>query len=338
MAIAMKIAVVGLGFMGATHVRAIHQAQGVELAAVVDRNEERFSGDLSSIKGNLGKAGQVFDFSRIKKFTRFPDAFADPEIDAVDICLPTQLHAPIAIAALRAGKHVFVEKPMAAEADGAAQMLEEANKAGKTLMVAQVLRFFPAYVHLKDMIENGKLGTIRSALFRRRCARPEWSKWLHTTDSGGGVFDLLIHDFDMCLHLFGKPKAASATGYENLDEGVDLINANLIYDGFTALVTGGWHQTGAYPFSMEFTVIGDKGVAEFTGGKLTCYSAGGGEEQITLEAADPFVQELQYFVDCVNAGQQLVRCPPEESAEAVKLTRALQKARQSEGAKIEWAS
>jgi predicted dehydrogenase len=338
----MRIAVVGLGFMGATHIRAIQKVAGLDLAAVVDRNEERFSGDLSAIQGNLGDANQVFDFSQVKKYQRFPDAFADPDIDAVSICLPTLLHASISIAALRAGKHVLVEKPMAADPAGAAQMIEEARKAGKVLMAAQVLRFFPAYTALKEFIDSGRLGAIRSAVFRRRCAQPRWSEWLRNPESGGGVFDLLIHDVDMCLHLFGKPRAATATGYENLEAGVDLLDASLLYEGLSASVSGGWHHAGDYPFSMEYTVVGDRGVLEFSSASAvkgpTFYAAGGGQEAVLVAESDAFAEEIAYFAECCRKAEEPARCRPEESAEAVRLTRALQEARRNPGERIEWHS
>ena len=97
---------------------------------------------------------------------------ADPDIEAVDICLPTDMHAAVAIEALRAGKHVLVEKPMALDSEAAEQMLSAAKAAGKMLMVGQVLRFFPAYRAMADEVKSGRVGKVHSVLFRRRCAAP----------------------------------------------------------------------------------------------------------------------------------------------------------------------
>src|SRR5438445_10404562 len=109
----MRIGVLGLGFMGSTHLKALRGIPGVEVAAVCSSDEARLSGDLSGIQGNIGGPGEKLDFSAVKKFREIGPLLADPDIDAVDICLPTHLHSEVAIKALRSGKHVLVEKPMA---------------------------------------------------------------------------------------------------------------------------------------------------------------------------------------------------------------------------------
>src|SRR5215468_8900978 len=191
----MRIAVVGLGFMGSTHLKALRNVPGAELAAVVSSDEKKLAGDLSEIQGNLGGPGEKMDFAGVSRYRAVEDALRDSTIDAVDLCLPTDRHAPVAIEALRAGKHVLVEKPMALDGEEADRMITEAERSKRLLMTAQVLRFFPAYETAATLLKSAKLGPVRSALFRRRCAAPAWSKWLSDASrSGGGVFDLLIHD------------------------------------------------------------------------------------------------------------------------------------------------
>jgi predicted dehydrogenase len=89
------------------------------------------SGDLSKISGNLSRAGEKLDFSNVKQYAKLEEALADPSIEAVDLCLPTYLHESAAIAALRAGKHVLVEKPMALDGEACDRMIAEAEKSGK---------------------------------------------------------------------------------------------------------------------------------------------------------------------------------------------------------------
>jgi predicted dehydrogenase len=261
----MRIAVLGLGFMGSTHLKAMRGVAGAELGAVYSSDEKKLSGDLSGIQGNIGGPGEKLDFSRVKKYREIEPLLNDTDIDAVDICLPTDAHASVAIEALRAGKHVLVEKPMALDGGAADAMVAEARKQGRILMAAQVLRFMPVYRALRDALCRGGLGAARHATFRRRCAAPAWSKWLGDPDrSGGGIFDLLIHDVDMCLHLFGPPQLVSATGYSAPESGIDVITGELHYPGLgTAVVAGGWHHPKSYPFSMEYTVVADKGTIEF---------------------------------------------------------------------------
>src|SRR5580700_6239848 len=143
----MRLAVVGLGFMGGVHLKALASVPSVELAAVVSRRAVE---------------------SPVKHYTKLADALADAEIEAVDLCLPTDLHESATIAALRAGKHVLVEKPMALSVESCQRMLVEAERAGRILMVAHVLRFFPAYRALQRAVDHHELGPIRAATFRRR--------------------------------------------------------------------------------------------------------------------------------------------------------------------------
>lgn len=321
--------------MGMVHLKAIKNIPGLTLAAVASSDPVKLSGDLSQIAGNLGGPGEKMDFTHVAKHTSWESLVQDPSLDAVDLCLPTHLHAPAAQAALRAGKHVLVEKPMARNQQECEAMMNEAQKAGKVLMTAQVLRFFPAYRALAQALP--RLGNLRSALFRRRCAGPSWAKWhVDKTNSGGGVFDLLIHDVDQCIEHFGLPEAVSATGFENLPAGVDLITAQLHYAGFTAVITGGWHHPKSYPFSMEFTVVGDGGAVEYSsaGRPPTLYRADGEVETLPQEEKDGYQAEIEYFLECASTGKPPERCPPQESALAVALTKLLDEARSRNGEKV----
>jgi predicted dehydrogenase len=249
------------------------------------------------------------------------------------------LHASAAIQALRSGKHVLVEKPMALTGNLCDEMIREAEKSGRILMTAQVLRFFPAYLPLTDLIKGGRLGPVRSAVFRRRCAAPGWSKWLaDPSQSGGGVFDLLIHDVDQCVDLFGVPEKISATGHVDLQRGIDQITAQLFYPGVgSVVVTGGWHHPKAYPFSMEYTISGDNGTVEYSsaGRDPAWYTPDGETQMLPLAEKDGFEAEIQYWVGCCNSNRKPERCPPEESALSVKLMWALVEARERNGEKVD---
>jgi len=334
----VKISVLGLGFMGSTHLKALTGIPNAELTAVMSASEKKLAGDLSGIQGNLGGPGQLMNFTHVRKYRTVAEVLQDPDIEAVDICLPTHLHAPVAIAALRAGKHVLVEKPMALEGQAADEMIREAEKCGRTLMVAHVLRFFSGYRHLSTLLQDGRVGPVRYAFFRRRTAAPRWGNWqIDTKQSGGGVFDLLIHDVDMCLHLFGRPRAVSANGYEDLPSGIDCIVANLEYPGIASVsITGGWHHPGEYPFSMEFTVTGDRATVEFNsaGRPCTVYPAGAEPETMETDEKDPYQAQLEYFIECAISGRPPEKCPAEQSAQAVKLTRLILESRERKGERV----
>ena len=320
--------------MGLTHLKAYKRIPGVEIGAVSSNDPKVLSGDLSGVGGNLDVAGEAVDFSTAEKYADALDCVTKAQVDAVDLCLPTSMHAPVAIAALRAGKHVLVEKPMALSGAECDQMMEEAAKAGKMLMSAQVLRFFPAYLPLIEAVHSGTLGAPRHAIFRRRCGAPAWSIWMtNKTASGGGVFDLLVHDVDIALACFGLPQAVSATGYEELGAGIDMMTAELHYQGgFSVTITGGWHLPSSYPFSMEYTVVGDNAVMEFsTAGRPPHWYAKGEDHVIELSEVDGYQAEIEYFVECCRTGARPERCLPESSSAAVKLTRLLEEARARKG-------
>jgi len=330
----MRVAIVGLGFMGLTHLKAYQRIAGVEVTAISSNDPRVLAGDVSHIQGNLDTGGEAVDISGLPRYEDAMECIRRCEADAVDLCLPTAMHAPAAIEALRRGLHVLVEKPMALQAEECEAMIEEARKAGRILMTAQVLRFFPAYVPLIENVQAGKLGAVRHALFRRRCAAPKWGAWL--TDkkaSGGGVFDLLIHDVDMALACFGMPEAVSAQGYEDLAAGIDMVTGQFHYSsGLTVTITGGWHLPSAYPFSMEYTVIGDEAVIEYSSaGRPPHWYGRESDYDIPLETKDGYQAEIEYFVECCRAGRAPDRCPPEASAAAVRAARLLDEARSRKG-------
>ena len=319
--------------MGSAHLKALKCVPDATLDAILSNDDRAREGDLSGVQGNLGGPAERYDFASVKKYRDSAKVLADPDIEAVDICLPTFLHAPVALQALKAGKHVLVEKPMALTGEEAEELLREAKRQNRILMSAQVLRFFPQYQVLRDTLPT--LGATRHAFFRRRCAAPAWSKWLKNKAlSGGGVFDLLIHDVDMALWLFGVPLSVSAIGSEDLARGIDILNATLFYPkGLQVSISGGWHHPKSYPFSMEYTVVADGGTIEYSSAGLppTLYKEDGTAVPLKIGTHDGYVEEIKYFVDCVNGACQPEYCPPESSVQAVKLALLLDQARNRSG-------
>jgi predicted dehydrogenase len=333
----MRLAVLGLGVMGATHLKALRDVPGAEIVALYSSDEKKLDGDLSSLPGN---PQGLIDFSGARKYRELDRAISDSAAEAVDICLPTFLHDAVAVEALRAGKHVLVEKPMALDGFGADRMANAARRYKRVLMTAHVLRFSPEYVSLREAVLDNQLGQVQFAVFQRWCAAPTRGEWWRNADkSGGGVFDLLIHDVDFCLHLFGKPKAVSASGHCDLERGMDFLNAQLYYEhGGVVVVTGGWLDAPGFASSAEYRVAMEGGTLEYrsAGCPPTLYASGSGGRPLGLGSggADGYRSELQYFAVCCRTGTAPELCPPNESVDAVKLMRLLLEARSRAGAKL----
>lgn len=334
-----KIGVAGLGFMGSTHLQAYKNVPNVEIAAVCSSDERKLAGDLSSISGNLDRPGEAMDFGSAARYRTLDELFADANVDAVDLCLPSHLHGPATAQALNAGKHVLVEKPMALSGGQCDEMVAAAKANGKVLMVAQVLRFWPDYLAAYNLIKSGELGPVKVAFFRRKCAAPGWSKWMHDREKGGGgVFDLLIHDFDFANYLFGKPRAIKARGVEEMEKGIDLVESLLDYgDGPEVHISGGWHHPKSYPFSMEFTISCEGGTLDFHSGlrRLTLYRANGESEEVKLTETDGFQAECTAFAEACEKGAAPANCQPEESAISTKMALAMRTSRYRNGEAVE---
>ena len=161
-----------------------------------------------------------FEIPRV--FSDYQDLLAEDDIDAVSIAVPNSLHAPVAIAALEAGKHVLIEKPLARHAEEGERMVAAADKAGKILAIAFQRRTRHDVQLLRNEIADGKLGNIyyAKAFWMRRQGIPGWGSWFTSKELAGGgpLIDLGIHVVDMALYAMGNPKvvAVSANTYAEI--------------------------------------------------------------------------------------------------------------------------
>ena len=171
----VRIGIIGIGFMGYTHFTGASKLRGGKVTAIVTRSKKKLAGDWRGIQGNFGPPAGKVDLKGVKTFSDYHELLADPDIDLVDICLPTDQHEQVTLDAIKAGKHVLVEKPIATDLKAADRMVRAANKAGVILMVGQVLPFFPEFRYVAEVIEKGKYGKLLAAHFRRVITPPKWS-------------------------------------------------------------------------------------------------------------------------------------------------------------------
>jgi predicted dehydrogenase len=199
--------------MGWIHYLAYRQVPQVKLTAIATRDARKRAGDWRGIQGNFGPPGEQVNLDGIAKHEDVEALIADPNVDLIDLCLPPDLHLDATIRALEAGKHVFVEKPMALTAAECQQMVAVAERTGKQVLVGQVLPFFPEYAYARRVIESGEYGQLLGGSFKRIISDPLWLKDFYDPQKvGGPLVDLHVHDAHFIRLLFGMPVAVTSQG------------------------------------------------------------------------------------------------------------------------------
>ena len=325
----LKVGSIGLGFMGKMHLGVYKKRQDVKLVAVSDINPKKLKGDLSG-GGNIPTAGDFFDFSGISCYEKADDLIKDKNVDFVDICLPTYLHAEFTIKALEAGKDVLCEKPMAISLEQCNGMIAAAKKAGRKLMIAQCLRFWPEYEILKDYVNNGQLGKLLSLTCFRGGGTPIWSEgnWiLQKNKSGGALLDMHVHDIDIINYLLGSPKSVYALGKNIVkDSGVDIVSTNYFYpDGPVVNATCNWVLNGEFGFNMTYLATFEKGNIVFDvrqSPTIKINPDAGKAFAPPLALGDGYSREIDYFVKAIIHNTPIERVTPEQARDSVKVALA----------------
>jgi predicted dehydrogenase len=316
----IRIGIIGIGFMGYTHFEGARKLRGAKVTAIATRNPKKLAGDWTSIQGNFGPRGGQVDLSKVKKYADYHDLLADPDIDLIDICLPTDKHESVVLESLAAGKHTLVEKPIAIDIKAAHRMVKAAQRAERLLMVAHVLPFFPEFRFVTDCVQSGKYGKLKAAHFRRVISPPDWSKDMADYRKlGGWGIDLHIHDNHFIGLACGVPRKVFSRGI--VDNGlVNHVHTQYVYDDPELAVTcvsGGIAANGlqfAHGFELYFekaTVLYDAGTI---GGEwvvdrpLTLINNRGKVTQPKLkggtEWCSAFTTELQTAADAVKQNRE----------------------------------
>lgn len=305
----LKVGLIGCGFMGAMHANCYKNIAGVELVALADIRKEKAE-ELAK-----GTAAQIFGDGK--------ELIEKAEVDIIDICLPTYLHAAYALSAMDKVKYVFIEKPVALTVEEGNALLEKSKATGCQVQVGQVIRFWDEYVELKKLVESGVYGKVVNANFRRISPRPTWGweNWLlDDRRSGGAAQDLHVHDVDYALSLFGEPKKFYSVK-NSIGEKNSYVNTLMQYDDFVVGVEGTWDLPGSYPFSATFRVTFEKATVENAGGKFMLYDENGASE-IKIEKKElageaykggnvsdlgGYYNELVYFCEKAAKGDTIER-------------------------------
>ena len=313
----IRVGLAGIGFMGWIHYLGYQKVRGVELVAVSEPLEKRLNGDWRDIKGNFGPPGEMVDLSKVAKYKDYHEMLADPNVDVVDCCLPPSMHAAAAIAASKAGKHVFCEKPMALTTNDCREMVQAAAGAGKQLFIGHVLPFFPEYAHAVQLIRSGQYGKLLGGTFKRVISDPTWLKdFWDPHRCGGPLIDLHVHDAHLIRMLFGMPTSLVTSGRMRGDV-VEYCNTTFHFKDpslVVSAVSGVINQQGrgfTHGFEIhleqatlhyEFAGFADKGELM----PLKILTADGQVLRPEIGGGDPseaFVGEIGEVVKCIEANQ-----------------------------------
>ncbi|MBW3637742.1 MAG: Gfo/Idh/MocA family oxidoreductase [Armatimonadetes bacterium] len=309
----VQVAVVGAG-IGRAHVEG-YLAAGAQVVALCDLDAQK----SQSLADKTGIAPQIVTDYRV--------LLENDAIDAVSICVPNALHAPLAIAFLRAGKHVLCEKPLATNALEAQKIADAARKNGKVCMVSQVLRFRDDIVALKAEIESGKFGEIyyARAMARRVRGIPKWGGWFtqQKIAGGGPLIDTGVHILDLAWWLSGSPRPVAASGVTYAEFGpyqkhlgaggaaneAGLFDVEDLAAGLVRFENGlSIHFEAAWAIHAQrderFCHLHGTQGAILWDDAPKIIDVDGVVAPLTEAGGNPWAREMAHFLDCIGSGKQ----------------------------------
>jgi predicted dehydrogenase len=323
-----KAAVVGFGFMGMTHALNILRNKDLELKAIVDSNMDLFRKGIGIKSGNIDTGNfNSEQFENIAKYTGIDECLEKEEIDAFFICVHTGLHYEIAMKALSENKHVFLEKPFCLDILQAEEMINLAAERHKVLMVGHVVRFMQPYVILKQWIDHQEYGEPEFLYFNRFCGMPAWGQWKEKSiakNSGGALFDLVIHDIDFASYALGIPDDIKSTSFPGKMSNHDYVSALWGYRNNNARVRieGGNTFHSTFQFQAGYMAKFEKASVIFNTMKsntIQVADENGIKEFPLADTADGYYDETAYFTGCIEKNMLPEKCTPQSSLESIKL-------------------
>ena len=302
----LRVALVGVGGISGAHIPAWQSMDDVQLVALCDVRPE-----------------QMDKYDNVNKYTDFTEMLEKESIDILDICLPTYLHADYACMAMERGIHVLSEKPISLKKEDVKRVYDTARHNNVRFMVAQVLRFWPEYLKLKEFIDNGTYGKVLSGNMHRLGNHPQWSwdNWMGDEKrSGLTPYDLHIHDLDFMIYTFGAPDKHIVHRAKYEDK--DYFHVVYEYPGYFITSEAAWYASPTFPFQAGFrfqfesaVVVNDANGMRIYENDGTTHNLSAAEEDagiINLPKTNAYGEEIRYFTDCVKAGVETDRIKPVE--------------------------
>ena len=315
----VKVAIVGGGFMGTTHAKG-YKNIGVEIVAIADIDKKA--------KEDFMKTYNCKGFDSAQSMMEAIHS----EIDYLDVCIPTYQHEEMVLLATKYNKHVLSEKPFALTLEAIDNMLDATQKANSIFMIGQVLHFWPEYAKIKEWVDQGIFGEIKLATAVRLGQHPVSEWYGDPQKSGGGIYDLHVHDIDFLCYLFGDVEEVYATGKKARKDSWNFVDSTLRFkNGVNATAQAAFGITDNYPFSMNLRIVGEKATAEFSfsagfnlediasaRNSLILYRNGEQPHQEPPSTRDPYEIEVEYFANCVKEGKQPEMVKPKEVRKSIQ--------------------
>lgn len=289
----LRVGIFGAGFIAQVHAAACAATPGVELAVIADPR--------------LHKAQELADHYGARAVAEIDDVLAS-DVAAVSVCTPTPTHAAISIAAMRAGKHVLCEKPMARSLADATAMIEAARETGMKLMVGHVTRYEPDHLRAKELLDRGAVGPLRMAFQSITGPFPEWSSggWFaNVAQSGGPVVDLAIHSFDSLLWFFDRPVTrVAAIGTKSKIDLYSYALVTLSFDGGgLGLVESSWSHPRAQDLLARTELVGANGRISWDYADMASMYLIGDDtprRNFVMLGEQSFAQQIAAFAACIE--------------------------------------
>lgn len=323
----VRVGVIGLGMMGLTHLDVYRKRDDARIVAICDSDPSRLSGK-SQAAGNVEGQAQssVADLKDVLRVTDIHQVIGNPEIDLVDICLPTDLHARFGCEVLQLGQHLLMEKPLARTSADAAQLAAAAHRSKGMAFVGHCMRFWPGWTWLKQAIDDGRFGPVYAASFRRVVNHPGGPFYQDGERCGGAVLDLHIHDTDFVQFCFGMPKAVTSFGYSKITSQPDHVFTHYHYDDVPLVVAeGSWAMTDGFSFNMQFTVNFENATAVYdlqAAHPLMLYQKGHPPQAVPLENVMGYDLEIDYFLKCIQSGKRPLVVTMDDAVRTVTIIEA----------------
>ena len=315
----LKVGLVGVGGVTHAHIPAWEAMPETDLVAMCDIRQ-----------------CQLDKYPEKRHYHSLDEMLEKEDLDILDVCLPSYLHADAAVKALEKGIHVISEKPISLKEEDVKRVYDAAHKNNVNFMVAHVLRFWPEYELVRQLYENGKYGKLLSGYMRRLGTIPKWSwdNWFTDKARSGLVpYDLHVHDLDFMIYAFGEPTKFHTHRSERPDQ--DAISATYEYPDFFITAEASWYAS-PFPFTAAFRFQFEHAVVTADDGKCMIYEESGnaidvfGSKEdsfdagdVALPQSDAYFNEIRYFTDCVLEGRFPDKIQPNQLETVIRILNSM---------------